>query len=135
MISSVFDWVKKNKLSTFLIVVVLYLIFKNKTALTTPYFKESTYYPRQDKLAIENTSQTSNFLPSEPGSPLLTNPQNRLVVKESYLSLVVKNVGETQKEIIEATQKLGGFMIQSYFDNPQEAASATITIRVPAKKT
>jgi len=136
MISSVFDWVKKNKLAIFLIVVVLYLIFKNKTLtpLPTPYFKESTYYPRQDKLAIGNTSQTSNFLPSESGSPLLTNPQNRLVVKESYLSLVVKDVGKTQKKIIETTQKIGGFMVQSYFDNPQEAASATITVRIPAKK-
>jgi hypothetical protein len=25
-------------------------------------------------------------------------------------------------------------MVQSYFDNPQEAASATITVRIPAKK-
>lgn len=48
--------------------------------------------------------------------------------------MVVKDVGKIQKEIIEKTQKLGGFMVQSYFDNPQEAASATITIRVPAKK-
>jgi len=47
---------------------------------------------------------------------------------------VIKNVFSTQKKILEKTEKMGGFMVQSYFDNPQEAASATITIRIPAKK-
>jgi hypothetical protein len=131
MITSVFDWVKKNKLTTFLIVVFLYLVFKNKIVTLFPsYFKESTYSPRQEKLAIENTSQTNDFfLPQS-----VTSPQSQLVIKESYLSLVVKDVGKTQKKIIEATQKLGGFMVQSNLDNPQQAPTATIVIRIPAKK-
>jgi hypothetical protein len=131
MLTSIVNWIKKNKLSTFLIFIILFLILKNKIPIVSPFaFKEQNSYPKAEKLAIGGAVPESfSFQPSQP-----TESQNRLIIKESYLSLVVKNVFDTQKKILEKTQKLGGFMVQSYFDNPQEAASATITIRVPAKK-
>ena len=131
MLTSIVNWIKKNKLSTFLIFIILFLILKNKIPIVSPFaFKEQNSYPKAEKLAIGGAVPESfSFQPSQP-----TESQNRLIIKESYLSLVVKNVSYTQKKILEKTEKLGGFMVQSYFDNPQEAASATITIRVPAKK-
>ena len=131
MLTSIVNWIKKNKLSTFLIFIVLFLILKNKIPIVYPFaFKEQNSYPKAEKLAIGGAVPESfYFQPSQP-----TESQNRLITKESYLSLVVKNVSSTQKKILEKTEKMGGFMVQSYFDNPQEAASATITVRVPAKK-
>jgi len=131
MLTSIVNWIKKNKLSTFLIFIILFLILKNKIPIVSPFaFKEQNSYPKAEKLAIGGAVPESfSFQPSQP-----IESQNRLIIKESYLSLVVKNVFDTQKKILEKTEKMGGFMVQSYFDNPQEAASATITIRVPAKK-
>jgi len=131
MLTSIVNWIKKNKLSTFLIFIILFLILKNKIPIVYPFaFKEQNSYPKAEKLAIGGAVPESfSFQPSQP-----TESQNRLITKESYLSLVIKNVFSTQKKILEKTEKMGGFMVQSYFDNPQEAASATITIRIPAKK-
>jgi len=134
MISIFFNWIKKNKLTTILFVVIIFLIVKNKI---TPYHpitsKQFDYYPAPQKLQIGGGGPTQDFYSTE-SMPAVTNWQDRLVIKESYLSLVVKDVIQAQKQIIEKAQKLGGFMVQSYIDNPNEAASATITIRLPAKK-
>jgi len=128
MLTSILYWIKKNKLTTFLILIILFLLLKNKI-LNSPFIlKQQDYYPKTEKFAIgEPTKESFSSTP-----PIET--QNRLIIKESYLSLVVKNIFDAQKKILEKTEKMGGFMVQSYFDNPQEAASATITIRVPAKK-
>jgi hypothetical protein len=131
MLISIVNWIKKNKLSTFLIFIILFLILKNKIPIVSPFaFKEQNSYPKAEKLTIGGAVPESfSFQPSQP-----IESQNRLITKESYLSLVVKNVSSTQKKILEKTEKMGGFMLQSYFDNPKEAPSATIIIRVPAKK-
>jgi hypothetical protein len=129
MLTSIVNWIKKNKLSTFLIFIILFFILKNKIHIVSPFvFKEQNSYPKAEKLAI--VEPTNELFSSPP--PIET--QNRLIIKESYLSLVVKNVFDAQKKILEKTEKMGGFMVQSYFDNPQEAASATITVRIPDKK-
>jgi len=128
MIGSIINWVKKNKLTTFLILIILFLIFKNKgltSFLST--LNKGDYYLKSEKIRIGGAVPESLYSTS----PHET--QNRLIIKESYLSLVVKNVFIVQNKILDITKKLGGFMVQSYFDNPQGIASATITVRVPAK--
>ena len=132
MISIFFKWIKKNKLTTFLILVIVFLVFKDKILPYPITSRQFNYYPSPEKLSIGGVSNQDFY--STKSIPSDTNPQNRLVIKESYLSLVVKDVIQAQKQIIEKTQKLGGFMVQSYIDNPNEAASATITVRLPAKK-
>lgn len=131
MINGAFDWLKKNKLPFFiLILVAIYLIVKNKTPISSiSNLKEQRDYPRNEKITIGGAEFNQNYFSSFPDET-----QSRLVIKESYLSLVVKNVFMAQKKILEITKKLGGFMVQSYLDNPQEAASATVTVRLPAKK-
>ena len=131
MVVSIINWLRKNKLLIFLILIILFFILKNKGLTSFPVtFNKGDYHLRTKELGIGRAVNESFSIPPHP----LTEIQNRLIIKESYLSLVVKNVYDAQKKILDKTQKLGGFMIQSYFDNPQEAASATITIRVPVKK-
>jgi len=128
--NSLINWIKKNKLMTVLILVIIYLVLNNQLRFFLPTgFKTSNHYAKDERLGIGGGSPQDSFSSLPP-----TETQSRLVIKESYLSLVVKNVVEIQKKIVEKTQKLGGFMVQSYFDNPQEAASATIIVRIPAKK-
>jgi len=58
----------------------------------------------------------------------------RMVVQSSTLSLLVKNVTETKDEILQKTSALGGFMVTANVNNPQDAATATISVRIPAKE-
>lgn len=60
--------------------------------------------------------------------------QDRMVVKNSNLSLMVKDVVPVQKAIIDKAVELGGYMVSSNVSNPQDAASATVTVRVPANR-
>ena len=58
----------------------------------------------------------------------------RMVIQNSTLSLLVNNVEETKNKILAKTRELGGFMVSTNVNNPQDAATATITVRVPSGK-
>ena len=74
-----------------------------------------------------------SFFPEPAPAP---EAKERLVIKESTLSLLVKNVIEAQKEISQKAQELGGYLVQSNVSHPQEteATSGWITVRVPQEK-
>jgi len=59
---------------------------------------------------------------------------DRMVVQNSYLSLVVDNVETSAKAIIANTQSLGGFMVNSSLNNPAEGGTAHVEVRVPVEK-
>lgn len=118
------DWIKRNPLSVFLLIVVLFLSYVlflrnavNQTSsvgLAMPQLKEvaPSYYDSAPNLGV----------------------RDRLLTQESYLSLLVKNVTQARKEIIEKTVALGGYMVNSNVENPQDAPTATVTVRVPSKR-
>jgi len=128
-------WIRKNKLAIFLILIIILLLFlRNKVQNPSSLLKEQAYYPKSEKFPIDKGLEES-FSSSQPPPSLSSDViPNRMITKESFLSLVVKNVSDAQKKILKETKKLGGFVVQSYFNNPQEIASATITVRIPVKK-
>ncbi len=137
----ILNWIKKNKLTSLLVLIILFLLLKNNFSLysykTTPFLErnEYNYAPKLTAPAFTGTNQTtSNILaPPQEAAPV-NNVNDRLVTKESYLSLLVKNVVSVQKEIIKKAESLGGYMVNSNLNNPQEAASATVVVRVPSNK-
>ena len=60
--------------------------------------------------------------------------KDRLVVKNSYLSLLVKNVRQVQESIIQKAEELGGYMVSSQIDSPYGVDSGSVTVRVPEDK-
>jgi len=46
----------------------------------------------------------------------------------------VSKVTDVQKQIIKKAEELGGYMVNSYIDNPNDVASATVTVRIPSKQ-
>jgi hypothetical protein len=74
-----------------------------------------------------------SYLPEPAPAPEV---KERLVVKESTVSLLVKNVVEAQKAISRKAQELGGYLVQSNISHPQEteATSGWITVGVPQEK-
>lgn len=60
-----------------------------------------------------------------------TSTQNRLVQKESSVSLLVGDVRKVADGVIKQAEVSGGFMLQSNFSNPGEAPNASISVRIP----
>lgn len=60
--------------------------------------------------------------------------QDRLVVTNTNLSLKVRDVRRAIDEISMVAGKLGGFMVDSNLNQPEEGASGNISVRIPSNK-
>ncbi len=141
MIHTLFFWLKNNKLLVLLILVIIYLLFKNSnsTLLNNGYADQTMMgYSRGLSVGSGTAGMMSKtLLPStsdvsQPAAPA-PNVSNRMVVKESYLSLLVDKVTEIQNKILQRVQQSGGYMVSSSVDNPQDVATATVVVRIPTK--
>lgn len=64
----------------------------------------------------------------------LSDSSQRVVIKESNLSLLVKNVRETGDQIVNTAKTMGGYMVQVNYNNPSEQGFATVSVRVPTDR-
>lgn len=122
--TQLFNWVKNHKLIILLLLIISYLLL-SKSRISS--LQSTTYKSGSSELS----TAIGGILPEAPPT---TNVQNRLVISESYLSLLVKDVTNAQKRIIETAEQLGGYMVNSNLQNPQEAATATVVVRLPSTK-
>ncbi len=134
-----FAWIKTHKLLVLLLLVIGYLIYTRSSFRPIPF---SQTMDGSSGIGMKFAPGSSNNLdfslpdvmsPREEAAPA-PNVTNRLVISESYLSLLVNNVVEVQKRIIQTAESFGGYMVNSNLNNPQDAPSATVTVRVPAKQ-
>ena len=121
-------WLKKNKLLALVFLALVCLVFKN--------YLFPTYRLRQGQKLI---SPEMSFLPPPmPGRDYAPAPEieDRLVIRESTLSLLVENVVDSIQVIQQKTESWGGYLVNSdlYHSEETEAASGSITIRVPQEK-
>lgn len=139
------NWVKNNKFATVVIIVVAYFLLnlvKSIPGARVP----SLNIPSQKMGAVELDSDVysgapsgigvsrSDYLPPSPDYAPQPDIEDRLVIKESNLSLLVKDVVETRNKILDYTKTSGGYMVSSKVSNPQDAPTATVVIRVPSDK-
>ncbi len=59
---------------------------------------------------------------------------DRMVVKNTQLSLVAEDVSQVIANIEEKTSELSGFVVNSELFQPEEGASGSIVVRVPTEK-
>jgi hypothetical protein len=136
----IINWVKNHKLSSILLLILGFIFLKNITFgrstynLTAPsydYSSEMQSAPGQVKMSLPRAGGgVSNYNPAPP----TTDVKNRMVVQNSYLSLVVKNVSEALQNIKSYTSSIGGYMVNSDISNPEENSSGSITLRIPSEK-
>lgn len=119
-------WIKKNWLTLLLGTAVIYLL-KNQVP-PTPYLLPAAGggYSASEKMAV---GSLNSFRQAPP-----TDAADRLVVKDTTLSLQVKNVADTISEIEKTAKDAGGYMVESDLSKPEFAASGNITVRVPEDK-
>ncbi|HUV46876.1 MAG TPA: DUF4349 domain-containing protein [Candidatus Bathyarchaeia archaeon] len=138
----IWEWVKRNKLTVLLLLVIAYLIYRGNvprlTALPKAISPRSTTYEE----SISDSGVARLNMPSVGGGGISSISQSaptpevkdRLVVEESYVSMLVKDVRQKVDEVIDYTQKEGGYMVSSNISQPEEAPFATVVLRLPSAK-
>src|SRR3989344_2913411 len=144
------NWVKSHKLMAFLLVVVVYLIFSNVVSQILGL----GFRPSRSQISTATSGKSyDNFGEFATGTPAVgigsiarsilppqsdyapqTDVANRLVVENSNLSLLVKDVVDVRNKILGFTQTNGGYMVNANVNNPQDAPTAQVTIRIPSVK-
>lgn len=126
-------------------IIVLVLLLKN--SLVTPYSSMKLRQTSLPTAGVENSSfggfglgapvaekMTSDAIyPPTPEAPP-TDTKNRLVIQNSEVSLLVKDVVDTRNKIIAYAEDNGGYMVNANTSNPQDAPTAYITIRIDSTK-
>lgn len=124
-----------HKLVAVLLVIVAFLLLKNTLKPVDYTIGRADYKmgPPQTDLGFTlpnvGNSESRMGVESAPAPEV----QERLVVSNSYLSLLVDNVVEVQNQIIETAERFRGYMVNSNLNNPQDAPTATVTVRVPSE--
>ncbi len=146
------NWIKTNKFITIVIILAAFFLLQvsktffgvNLLSLNIPSSRSN--YPTADSYVSTPSAGGSTFGSAGMGaaSSLSYNskssyaPQaevgNRLVIQESNLSLLVKNVVEVKNKILDFANSNGGYMVSTSTSNPQDAPTSTVIIRVKSDK-
>lgn len=141
-------WVKNHKLLTVLIIVLLFFFWRlspllgintfNYTFPSSQQMAGSSGTADQSSVSFESSSiPFTNLSPSLPrvgGGSSNSSSNSRVVVKNSNLSLVVKDVKDSGDKIVSYAKDNGGYMVEASYNRPTESPFATITVRVPTEK-
>jgi len=133
------NWVKTHKLITALVLIIAFLLFRNSlssfsgVSVTT---RETLPSESADVSSLGQAETPSFSLKSSSGSTAetTTGSNDRIVIKNSNLSLLVKDVRKTGEQILSYTKNAGGYMVSTSYNRPSESPFATITVRVPTEK-
>lgn len=132
-------WTKSHALTLFLVAVVLALTANQLGSgiLPRPVLNQVA---EMDATGVgtagfaPDSAVSRSFLPS----PIYQVPpslsKDRLVLTDTSLSLLVKDVAATIQSIRQEAEKLGGFLVDSNLNAPEGADTGSITVRVPADK-
>jgi len=133
--TNLFSWLKSNKLTVVLIIAVGYLLLQQNSGPVT-LLMPSTRSASLD-MAVGGTLPKAGgggFMPPVNNEVAPTDSSDRMVIKESTMSLMVKDVAESIKTIQTVAEKSGGYLINSHLSKPQESGSGSISVRVPEAK-
>jgi len=133
----VINWIKENKLSSILILLVLFLAFKKVPVYFSSGLKSSSVgfqEPAQSTIGAEPAATGLGRGGVYDESAPAPEVEDRLVVQESNISLVVSDVREIGNQILDKVSLIGGYMVSSSVNQPQESSSGTLTVRVPVEE-
>lgn len=135
----IITWIKNNKFTSLLLLVILYFIYTNWLSNSIWYGGDNLLYPE--------ASSRSNMLKVADGSfgplggismpypinqpPPAPEVKDRMIIQESFISLLVNDVGKAITDIKNKASNLGGYFVNSNLSTPDSGASGQIIIRVP----
>lgn len=141
MLSNLISQLKSHKLISLLILVIAFLLWRQYRPLVVNNLIAQRGLGKsaaEAGIAFDSSPLNSPKSLNSPMPPTFEVPPSdstdRLVIQETTLSLVVKDVSPSLSQIQSKTESLGGFLVNSHLSKPEESANGTITIRVPTVK-
>lgn len=136
------SWIRRNKLSVLLAAILLYLLFRSPISPISSSLRNTSEGMRGISGMSADMYQTDSslkaggttILPPVPEAAPQADVQNRMVVQDSYLSLLVKNVSDVRRQIVEHAQQVGGYMVTTEISNPQDQPTGSVVVRIPTDK-
>ncbi|OGC58956.1 hypothetical protein A2245_00160 [candidate division WWE3 bacterium RIFOXYA2_FULL_43_12] len=136
MVNKIIDWIKKNKLLTFVVLVAVWLLINSipRTLLKGSSISESDQsyavgsYGGAPMMGINDTPYMYREAAPQPGIV------NRKVAIDSNFSLLVKDVTGTVEMIKERTLLMAGYMVNTNINRTEFGENAVLQIRVPSEK-
>lgn len=139
--TNILNWIKANKLVTILILVVAYLALNQKI---TPYLYQRSFNPgsRVDyNVRTESLGKSMGFAPTlsspiyDRAAPTLET-SDRMVVTNSQMSILTKDVRESIDTVQTQTETIGGYLVTKNISTPRSegSESGNIIVRIPLNK-
>lgn len=130
------SFVKKNLVWIVAIVVILGVL--KYQSIQNGVMPSSSLMYQQDagiggEMMKSSVARVGIMPPVEPNLPPVETDQ-RLVIKETDVSLLVKKVDEVISKIEELAKQQGGFFVSSSLNKPEESETGNVVIRVPEDK-
>lgn len=128
----IIDWIKNNKLSSFLLVLILFFIGRTLTSNNQVYYSDSS-----SQYGVSPMLGKSSTIPFTGGgvnyNEVAPQPQvqNRKVITNSNVSLLVKDVRNAMDKIEEQVLLKKGYLVSTSITQPEEGANGYIVVRVP----
>lgn len=128
------NWIKNNKLVTLLVFIIAYFLWQQRYTLSLPLAKTASPQLMMERGIVGAPASIGMEPPIVSDEVAPTDTRDRLVVRDTTMSLVVQDVATTIKTIQQKTESLGGYLVDSHLSKPEESASGSISIRVPEEK-
>lgn len=140
-LTKVTDWIKRNKLAVVLLAILAYTLY--------PQFNNGIMYRSNldyERGFMGNTGisapsaligyDTAEFkmAPIVGEEAPVSESTSRMVISNSQISLLVKDVRASTDEVEKQAKALGGYSVSKYTNTPYEGGSGYITIRIPLEK-
>jgi hypothetical protein len=141
--NKIFNWVKENKLTAALTVIVLYFLFYRRPVLlpqllgSSPMRKANVGVSTMESLDIAapmaemSYGRGGGYYPSPNVAPR-PDVEDRMVITNSSMSLQVKSVRDAMDSIKMKTRDLGGYVVDTSVTTPEFGESGNMVVRVPS---
>jgi len=127
------NFLKKNWGWFIVIIVILFgQKFLSNSSVIQTFTNNSTYNGFSN--LSDSSSSTLKIASTSRNSSSVETASDRMVIENTSLSLRVDDVETSINNIKKTTQDLSGFLINSNISKPEEAASGSISVRVPKDK-
>jgi len=126
LMKNFFAWLKTNW-QTVAIIFLFFLCLKKEVVIfpfspvKSPLLKSGRFQGKGEVLLEQEVAPTPER-------------KERLVVKNSWLSLLVKDVRGIQEKIVKRAEEEGGYMVNSQIESPGEKERGVVTVRIPVDK-
>ncbi|OGY26814.1 MAG: hypothetical protein A2864_02325 [Candidatus Woykebacteria bacterium RIFCSPHIGHO2_01_FULL_39_12] len=137
----VFKWIRNHILVSILILIIGFLLLKNNFVSPVSFTPAKSTSTGESMVGAPSASVgvgaggidvPSFSLKQDSGSSQQSS--ERIVIKNSNLSLLVKDVRNVGEQILNFTKNAGGYMVSTSYNRPDESPFATLTVRVPTDK-